>query len=160
MMKTVIAAIALMLLGACQLTPRLADDPRYVRMATIVDIHEFTDLERKQDRASRTGVSVGVGIDVGVGTGFGGVMLGMGSRVDGRRDQEPPQIGRGANRITVQVVGSDERIEVLSYRSHKLGDCVKVMTGHPTEYPRFFTPRSNENCNPPAADTSVQPDSR
>ncbi|HEY0666396.1 MAG TPA: hypothetical protein VGD24_10045 [Gallionella sp.] len=158
MMKTITVVIALALLAACQLTPRLADDPRYVRMATVVEIHEFTDLERKQDRASRTGVSVGVGINVGVGTGFGGMMLGMGSRVDEPRDREPPQIGRGANRITVQVVGSGERIEVMSYKKHKIGDCVKVLTGHPSEYPRFFTPSSNENCAPPA--TGTAPDNR
>ncbi|MBI5626078.1 MAG: hypothetical protein HY935_02575 [Nitrosomonadales bacterium] len=146
-MKTIIAAIVLALLAACQSTPRLEEDTRYVKLATVVDIHEFTEIERKQARANRPGdSSVGFGIGVGTGTygSFGGVTLGMGHRV-GSSD-EPPQIAKGANRITVQPLGSTERIEVMSYGKHKAGDCVKVLAGHPTEFPRFFALKPDERC--------------
>lgn len=149
-MKTIVAAILMALLAACQSAPRLEDDARYVRLATVVDIHEFTDVERKQAQANLPRDSgVGVGFSVGVGTGsygnFGGVALGIGGPVGGRRD-EVPQIAHGANRYTVQPVGSSERIEVMSYARYKLGDCVKVLAGHPTEFPRFFELKPGERC--------------
>jgi len=149
MMKTIVAAILLALLAACQSTPKLEEDVRYVRLATVVDIHEFTEIERKQAKANRPGdSSVGVGISVGVGNGgsFGGLMLGMGSRVGDRSGDVLPQIANGANRYTVQPLGSTERIEVMSYGHYKTGDCVKVLAGHPTEFPHFFELKPGERC--------------
>lgn len=152
-MKTIVAAILLALLAACQSAPRLEEDARYVRLATVVDIHEFTETERKQAQANMPrDSSVGVGLSVGVGSGggdsFGGVMLGIGGALDGRRDRrdELPQVAKGAIRYTVQPPGSTERIEVLSYGRYKLGDCVKVLAGHPTELPRFFNLKPGELC--------------
>ncbi|MDE2309851.1 MAG: hypothetical protein KGL01_03360 [Betaproteobacteria bacterium] len=46
-MKTVVAAILLALLAACKSAPKLEEDARYVRLATVVDMHEFTETERK-----------------------------------------------------------------------------------------------------------------
>jgi hypothetical protein len=148
-MKKFIAATLLVILAACQSTPRLEDDARYVRLATVVDRHEFTELERKQAAANRPGDShVGVGLSVGVGSGgsFGGMMLGMGTgdRHDSR--DEPPQVANGANRFTVQPLNSAERIEVMSYGNYKAGDCVKVLVGHPTAFPRFFELKPGERC--------------
>jgi hypothetical protein len=146
-MKKYFAASLLVLLAACQSSPKLEDDARYVRLARVVDVHEFTGLERKQAEANMpSDTRVGVGLSVGVGSGgsFGGVMLGMGSRVGDRN--EPPQIAKGANRFTVQPLNSDERIEVMSYGSYKVGDCVKVLAGHPTGFPRFFELKPGESC--------------
>jgi hypothetical protein len=152
-MKKFLAAILMVLLAACQSTPKLEDDTRYVRLAKVVDKHEFTEVERKQAEAQRPSDSkVGVGLSVGVGTGtgggFGGVMLGIGSMLGERRDSqyEPPQVALGANRFTVQPLDSKERIEVMSYGPYKVGDCVKVLVGHPTEFPRFFELKPGERC--------------
>ena len=147
-MKIIFAAALLVLVAACQSAPRLEDDTRYVRLARVVDEHQFTELERKQAEASMpSDTHVGVGLSVGSGSGgsFGGVMLGMGSTVGERRD-EPPQVARGANRFTVQPLHSNEHIEVMSYGKYKLGDCVKVLVGHPTEFPRFFELKPGERC--------------
>jgi hypothetical protein len=151
-MKKIFAATLLVMLAACQSAPGLEEDARYVRLARVVDEHEFTELERKQAEANRPcDTHVGVGLSVGVGSGgsFGGVMLGMGSALGDRRDsrEEPPQIAHGANRFTVQPLNSDQRIEVMSYGSYKVGDCVKVLVGHPTEFPRFFDLKPGENCD-------------
>jgi hypothetical protein len=152
-MKNIIAAIALALLAACQSAPKLEDDARYVKLATVVDRHDFTDVERKQAAAqtpSDTHGSIGVGLSVGggggggFGFGFGGLMFGMGDNHT-KRD-EPPQVAQGANRFTVQPLGSTDRIEVMSYGQYKVGDCVKVLAGHPTEYPRFFELKPGEHC--------------
>jgi hypothetical protein len=149
-MKKFFVAPLLMMLAACQSTPKLEDDARYVRMAIVMDIHEFTEIERRQAQASRpSDTHMGVGISVGGGSGgtFGGLMLGMGSTFGGHDSRdEPPQIANGANRFTVQPLSSNERIEVLSYGRYKLGDCVKVLAGHPTEYPRFFELKPGERC--------------
>lgn len=150
-MKKFFAAALLVLLAACQSTPRLEDDARYVRLARVVDEHEFTELERKQAEASRpSDTHMGVGLSVGTGSGgsFGGVMLGIGSSIGDRRDSrnEPPQVANGANRFTVQPLNSDERVEVMSYGKYKVGDCVKVLAGHPTEFPRFFELKPGERC--------------
>jgi hypothetical protein len=151
-MKRIFAAIALVLLAACQSTPKLEEDARYVKLATVVDRHDFTELERKQAAAHTnpdTHTSVGVGLSVGGGSGgfgfgFGGIMLGLGDQRTSR--DEPPQIAQGANRYTVQPLHSTERIEVMSYGQYKVGDCVKVLAGHPTEYPRFFELKPGERC--------------
>ncbi|OIR18048.1 hypothetical protein GALL_13740 [mine drainage metagenome] len=152
-MKSIFAAIALVLLAACHSAPQLEEDARYVKLATVVDRHEFTDVERKQAAAHTTSDShgsIGVGLGVGSGTGggfgfgFGGITLGMGDQ-HARRD-EPPQIAQGADRYTVQLLHSTERIEVMSYGQYKVGDCVKVLAGHPTEYPRFFELKPGEHC--------------
>ncbi|MDE2309912.1 MAG: hypothetical protein KGL01_03675 [Betaproteobacteria bacterium] len=149
-MKTIVAAILLALLAACKSAPKLEEDARYVRLATVVDIHEFTETERKQAEANMPRDSgLGSGISLGVGGGggvsFGGVMVGIGSALGGQRD-DSPQIAKGANRYTVQPLGSTERIEVMSYESHKPGDCVKVLAGHPKELPRFFELKPGERC--------------
>lgn len=151
-MKRIFAAIALVLLAACQSTPKLEEDARYVKLATVVDRHDFTDVERKQAAAHTnpdTHTSVGVGLSVGGGSGgfgfgFGGIMLGLGDQRTSR--DEPPQIAQGANRYTVQPLHSTERIEVMSYGQYKVGDCIKVLAGHPTEYPRFFELKPGEHC--------------
>jgi hypothetical protein len=151
-MKRIIAAIALVLLAACQSAPKLEEDARYVKLATVVDRHDFTDVERKQAAAHTnpdTHTSVGVGLSVGGGSGgfgfgFGGIMMGLGDQHTSR--DEPPQIAQGANRYTVQPLRSTERIEVMSYGQYKVGDCVKVLAGHPTEYPRFFELKPGEHC--------------
>jgi hypothetical protein len=150
-MKRFFAAASLVLLAACQSAPKPEDDARYVRLARVVDEHEFTEVERKQAEANMpSDTHAGVGLSVGVGSGgsFGGVMLGMGSRMGDRRGSrnEPPQVANGANRFTVQPLNSDERIEVMSYGSYKVGDCVKVLVGHPTEFPRFFELKPGERC--------------
>jgi hypothetical protein len=150
-MKKFFAAISLVLLAACQSAPKLEDDVRYVRLARVVDEHEFTEVERKQAEANMPrDTHVGVGLSVGVGSGgsFGGVMLGMGSRMGDRRNSRDgsPQVANGANRFTVQPLNSDERIELMSYGSYKVGDCVKVLVGHPTEFPRFFELKPGERC--------------
>jgi hypothetical protein len=147
-MKKYIALLALLLLAACSSTPKLEDDARYVRLATVVGKHEFSEAERKQAQASSpdSDVRVGVGMGIGVGThgSFGGMMLGMGSR-DTVRD-EPPQIAKGAIRYTVQPQGTEARVEVMSYLQHKVGDCVKVLVDHPKEYARFFGLKPGEHC--------------
>lgn len=148
-----LAAGCLVLLAACQSTSRLENDTRYVRLARVVEVHEFTEAERKEaklqmPRDSSVGVGVGVSIGVGSGGGFGGLMLGTGGMYGGGRDRsrEPPQVAYGANRFTVQPLHTSERLEVLSYRKYKVGDCVKVLYGHPSEYARLFDLRSGEHC--------------
>jgi len=151
-MKNMIAALALVLLTACQSAPKLEEDARYVKLATVQDRHEFTEVERKQAAAhtrSDSRTSLGIGLSIGGGTGgigmgYSGFMFGMGEQRP-KRD-ETPQIARGAIRYTVQPLSSTERIEVMSYEQYKVGDCVKVLAGHPTEYPRFFELKPGEHC--------------
>lgn len=149
-MKYSIALLALVLLAACQSTPKLEDDTRYAKLATVVEIHEYSEVERKQAKANTPGDSnVGFGVGVGVGSGgfgsFGGMMLGLGGHADHSDDQ--PKVANGANRYTVKLLGSEERVEVMSYGKYKVGDCVKVLAGHPSEYPRFFELKPGERCN-------------
>ena len=93
------------MLAACQSAPRLEDDTRYVRLARVVDVHEFTEAERREAKSPGNG-SVGMGVSIGVGSGggFGGLMVGAGSMWGDGRDscKEPPQVANGANRFTVQ----------------------------------------------------------
>lgn len=148
-MKKYFALAALMLLAACQSAPRLEDDTRYVRLAKVVDVHVFSDAERKEaaKSAPRSGNS-GVGFGIGFGTGFGGVMLGAGTSLGGGNSRDlPPQVSAGANRYTVQPLQTGERIEVLSYKLYKVGDCVKVLSGHPSEFARLYDPKAGEHCN-------------
>ena len=148
-MQKYFAVMLLALLAACQSTPSLENDARYVKLAKVVDVHEFTDAERKEAaKTQRPKSSVGVGIGIGVssgGGGFGGLMFGVGS--GGNNRHEPPQIVDGANRYTVQPLNTSERIEVMSDKHYKVGDCVKVLLGHPSEYVRLFDPKANERCN-------------
>lgn len=150
-MTKLLAALALVLLAACQSSHKLEENARYSKLALVVDKHEFSDIERKQAQANTPSDSrVGVGVGVGVGSGgFGGMMIGMGSTmgVHPYRSDEPAQIAHGAIRYTVRPLGTEERIEVLSYGQYKLGDCVKVLAGHPTEFPRFFELKPDERCN-------------
>jgi hypothetical protein len=125
-----------------------------VKLAKVVDVHEFTDAERKEaaktaPRSSDSGVSFGIGIGVGTGGGFGSLMMGTGPGMYSGYDRrkEPPQIAHGANRFTVQLLKTNERIEVMSYKHYKVGDCVKVLTGNPTEFSRLFDPKEGEHCN-------------
>ncbi len=148
-MKTILAAIGFVLLAACETTPNLEEDTRYVRLATVVDVHEFTDIERQQAQASRpssgtTGVGVGVGVGSGSFGSFSGMSVGIGHTI-GSRDI-PPQVADGANRFTVQPVGTTDRVEVMSFEHYRKGDCVKVLVGHPTAYPRFFPLKAGEHC--------------
>jgi len=150
-MKLFFNAALLAMLAACQSTPKLEDDTRYVKLAIVLDKHEFTNLERKQAEASRpsdTRVGVSIGFGVGSGGSFGGLMLGMGSGTGDRQDSrdEPPQVANGAIRYTVQPLHSNERIEVMSYGNYQAGDCVRVLVGHPNAYPRFFELKPGERC--------------
>ncbi|MEO8342628.1 MAG: hypothetical protein ABI536_02315 [Gallionella sp.] len=151
-MKKLFAAMLLMLLAACQSTPKLEDDTRYVRLARVVDEHEFTEIERRQAKANMSndsGMGMGFGFGLGIGSGgsFGGVSLGMGGMMGDRRDsREPPQVAYGANRFTVQTLDSQKRVEVMSYGHYKAGDCVKVLVDHPTAFPRFFELKPGEHC--------------
>jgi len=149
-----IALSALSLLAACQSTPNLGDDARYVRLAKVIEVHEFTDAERKEaaksvPRTHDSGVGMGIGIGIGSGgIGFGGISLGMGTSLGGRDDRhDPPQVAHGANRFTVQPVNTKERIEVMSYGKFQVGDCVKLMSGHPSEYARLFDLKPGERCD-------------
>ena len=152
-MKTLMTATLLTLLAACQSLPKLEDDARYVRLAKVTDIREFTEIERKQARANRPSdprVGFGFGLGVGSGGSFGGMSVGIGSTFSDRDRSygraQPPHIAHDANRITVQPMGTTDRVEVMSYGQHKIGDCVKVLATHPTEYPRFFELKPSENC--------------
>lgn len=149
-MKTYLTLILLLALSACQSTPSLEDDTRYVKLARVIEVHEFTELERKQAQAAMPGDShVGVGVGIGIGSGgFGGLMLGMGTGVSDRRDNrnEPPQVANGAIRYTVQPLHGEQRVEVMSYGKYQAGDCVKVLVGHPSAYPRFFELKPGERC--------------
>ncbi len=146
------AVALLFLLAACQSAPKLEDDTRYVRLARVVDVHVFTEAERKEAKlhnSSDSGVGVGVGVSIGVGTGggfggFGGLMIGTGSRRDSNK---PPQAANGANRFTVETVDKAERIEVMSYGNYKARDCVKLLMGHPTEFARLFDLKPGEHCD-------------
>ena len=74
-------------------------------------------------------------------------MLGMGSRLGERNREVNPQIADGANRCTVQQLGTTELIEVMSYGHYKKGDCVKVLARHPTGFPHFFELKPGERCD-------------
>lgn len=146
-MERLMVVALLLALTACQGSPPLEDDTRHVRLARVVDVHVFTGTERKEAKVQRPGdssVGVGIGVGVGSGVGFGGVMFGTG----GHRDSdEAPQVASGANRFTVETLDKAERIEVLSYGKYKVGDCVKVLAGHPSEYARLFDPKPGERCD-------------
>ncbi len=151
-MKQGISIALLILLSACQSAPKLEDDVRYVKLAKVVDVHVYTDAERKEaklQRPSDSGVGMGFSVGVGTGGGFGGLMIGAGSMLGGSRNDknEPPQVAYGANRYTVATVEKAERFEVMSYGKYKVGDCVKVMMGHPTEFARLFDLPSDKQCN-------------
>jgi len=80
-MKKYIALLLLVSLSACQSTPRLEDDTRYAKLATVLDRHEFSAVEHRQARAntpSDTSIGFGVGVGTGGGDfGYGGMMTGM-----------------------------------------------------------------------------------
>ncbi len=148
-MKRIFAALALTLLGACQTAPRLEDDARYTRLARVVDVHVYTEAERKEAAKTepRPGPSVGVGMGFGFGTGgggFGGIMVG--APAGGGSREVPPLISRGANRYTVQPLNATDRLEVNSYGKYQAGDCVKLFSGHPREYDRLFPLKPGESC--------------
>lgn len=150
-MKTGVALVALIMLAACQSGPKLEDDTRYVRLAKVVDVHVYTEAERKDaklKRPSDTRIGMGVSVGAGSGGGFGGMMIGAGTLLgDSHHDKyESPQIAEGANRYTVEPLGKTERIEVMSYGNYKLGDCVKVLMHHPSEYSRLFDLKPGESC--------------
>jgi hypothetical protein len=151
-MKKISTVVSLLLLVACQSTPRPEDDTRYLQFARVLDVHVYSDAERKEaaktaPRSNSGSVGVGVGIGFGTGGGFGGVMLGAGTGLGGgRSSSRAPQIADGANRFTVQPLHSNERIEVMSYGKFQVGDCVKLFSGHPTEYARLFDLKSGERC--------------
>jgi hypothetical protein len=153
-LKKLIAIALLAILAACHGGPALEDDARYVKLAKVVDVHVYTDAERKAARASdgsRSRVHIGIGIGIGTGgfdDGYDGWIFGGGGMFgDDYYRREPPRVEYGANRYTVETVGKGERIEVLSYAKYKVGDCVKVLTGHPTEYARLFSTKPGEHCD-------------
>lgn len=148
-MNKLLAIAPIAFLAACQSAPPLEDDARYTRLARVVDVHVYSDAERKEaaksaPRSSNTSVGVGVGFGVG-GGGFGGLMFGVGSG-GGRSRELPPQVSQGANRYTVQPLNTTGRIEVNSYGKYKAGDCVKLFSGHPSEYARLFDLKPGESC--------------
>ena len=154
LMKKIVAVTVLALLAACQSTPNLEDDARYIKYAKVLDVHVFTEAERKEaaktaPRSSDSGVGMGIGIGIGSGgIGFGGIALGAGTSLGGGRSRNvSPQIADGANRFTVQPLNTKERIEVMSYGKFQVGDCVKLMSGHPTEYARLFDLKPGERCD-------------
>ncbi len=150
-MKKVIALAPLALLAACQSAPKLEDDTRYTKLAKVVDVHVYTDAERKEAAKSaprRRSSGFGMGIGLGFGTGgFGGMMLGggMGLGGDGGRDL-PPQVADGANRYTVQPLQGGDKLEVTSFGKYQAGECVKLFSGHPNEYARLFDLKPGERC--------------
>lgn len=151
MIKRSIVILSLALLTACQSAPSLEQDNRYVRLSVVVDIHEYTEIERRQAQANQpSDTRVGMGISIGGGSGgsFGGMMFGLGNSIGGQRNNrdQPPDIANGATRYTVQPLGSTERIEVMSREKHNMGDCVKVLIGHPSEFPRFFALKPGGHC--------------
>jgi len=149
-MKKILAVAALAMLAGCQTAPKLEDDARYTRLATVLDVHVFTDAERKeaQKTAPSSGSGVGMGLGIGIGTGggfgFGGIMFGGGG--GGSSRDLPPQVASGANRYTVQPLHGSERVEVMSYGKYQVGDCVKLFSGHPNEYARLFDLKPGERC--------------
>lgn len=152
-MKRFSCVVLLLLLAACKSGPALEDDKRYVILAKVVDVHVYTEAERKEAKAQRpseTTLSIGMGIGFGSGGGgFGGMMFGAGTPLDSRhRDSnESPQIAFGANRYTLEIKGSLERFEVMSYGKYKPGDCVKVLKGHPSAFARIFDLKKGESCD-------------
>ena len=145
------AALILVLLAGCGTLPE--NDVKYQQLAKVVDVHVYTDEERKEDqkalRTYRSGVGFGIGVGVGnVDGGFGGLMLGTGTGLDDRPDvfNSAPRPAFGATRYTVQPLHTNERIEVLSYKHYKVDDCVILFSGHPTEYARLFDPKPGEHC--------------
>ncbi len=156
-MKKFLVLGLLPLLAACQSAPKLEDDTRYVKLAKVVDVHVFSVDERKEAAKtaprgdSGVGMGFGIGIGGGLGGGFGGIMLGTGTGLGSRSRAVAPQVADGANRYTVQALDGAERVEVLSYGKYQVGDCVKLLSGHPTEYARLYQLKDGERCEQPAA---------
>jgi hypothetical protein len=155
-MKRLLLLVPLALLAACQSAPKYEDDARYTRLAHVLEVHVYSDSERQEaaktaPRTSHTGVGMGVGVGMGSGgVSFGGISFGIGTTVGDDREV-PPQIARGANRFTVQPVGTDQQIEVISYGKFQKGDCVRLFSGHPNAYARLFDLKPGESCISPMA---------
>jgi hypothetical protein len=147
-MYKLLAIAPIALLAACQSAPKLEDDARYTRLARVVDVHVYSDAERKEaaksEPRSSSGLGVGIGVGTGGGFGFGGIMFGGGG---GRNRELPPLVSQGANRYAVQPLNTTGRIEVNSYGKYKVGDCVKLFSGHPSEYARLFDLKPGEHCD-------------
>ena len=147
-MKIFTCLLILLYITACKSTPSLEEDPRYAKLATVVSKREFSALEREQARQSTNSSNVHIGIGFGMGFGshdsFGGMLMGMDDRDEDRKQQ--PQIARGAIRYTVRPQGSQEKFEVMSYKHYKVGDCVKVLTSPPAEFPRLLELKNDEHC--------------
>lgn len=144
-MKKYTATLAFILLAGCQNPHQLEKDTRYIILATVTDKYEFSEIERQQAAASTSADSnadTDLANNVGP-AGYGGIMLGLGDHHD---IGESPLISNGANRYTVQPLNSEERIVVMSRRQYQVGDCVKVLAGHPSAYPRFFALKPDERC--------------
>lgn len=150
MYRTLFLATTLSLLAGCASTA-LEDDMRYIKLVKVVDVHVFSDEERKEARKTaprrNSGFGLGIGLGYGTGGGFGGVMLGATTPIGSGRDTTlPPQAADGADRYTVQPLDTQERIEVMSYGKYKIGDCVKLYSGHPTRFARLFDLKPGESC--------------
>ncbi len=152
MNKALLSTTLLLLLAGCQSNPALEDDTRYTKLARVVEVHVYTAAERREARLQRRDSAVNFGLGIGVGGygsfGYGGLMFGTGNRNSPRA--EGPQIAEGANRYTVEPLEKAERIEVLSYGKYQVGDCVKLMAGHPSAYARLFDLKPGERCDSPA----------
>jgi hypothetical protein len=153
MNKTIIPITFLLMLAGCQSNPALEDDTRYTKLARVVEVHVYTDAERREAKLQRRDSSVGFGLSLGVGTygsfGYGGLMFGSGNRLNSP-STVGPQVADGANRYAVEPLEKAERIEVLSYGKYQVGDCVKLMSGHPSAYARLFDLKPGERCDKPA----------
>lgn len=146
-MKKYIATLALILLAGCQSPHRPEKDTRYLILATVTDKYEFSESERLQAAASTPADSNAddeQANNVGP-AGYGGIMLGLGDHHD--TGENPPQISNGAYRYIVRPLNSKQRFVVISHRQYQVGDCVKVLAGHPSAYPRFFALKPDERCN-------------
>lgn len=150
-MKKLSLALILVLLAACQNNPPLQDEARYLRYARVVAVHVYTDAERRDAAANAPRVDRNepqVTFGIGFGTNFGGINLGVGGLFtpQHRPRDIPPQPAWGANRYTVEPLGTHEKLEVDSYGKYKVGDCVKLFSGHPKEYARLFDLQPGETC--------------
>lgn len=157
MLKKIPLVMAVVLLGACQTTPSLENDTRHIRLARVIDVHVYTDAERRdaahaERRESRTSVGLGVGFGFGIGSGgggFGGISIGVPITVeDSGGGKVPPLVSRGANRYTVQPLHTLTTLEVNSYGKFRIGQCVKLYSGDPDEYDRLFPLKPGESCGP------------
>ena len=150
-MKKLSLALVLALLAACQNNPPLQDEAHYMRYARVVAVHVYTDAERREAAASAPHVNRNeprVTFGLSFGTNIGGIGLNFGGLFtpQNRPRDIPPQPAWGADRYTVEPLGSHDRLEVESYGKYKVGDCVKLFSGAPKDYARLYDLQPGETC--------------